>query len=149
MLFDGYVGDAELTARVLSDGWLTTSDLGRIDPDGRLDVVGRADDVVVSGGVNIPLGAVERCVASMPQVAECAVVDEPDPEWGRRLVAHVVPAHSDAPPTLAAVRDFVAATRPRSWAPSRLVLRHRLPLLASGKVDRQALRSGSVEGAPP
>ncbi len=91
VLFDGYVGDPELTSEVLRDGWLHTPDLGRFEPDGRLEVLGRADDVVTSGGVSISVAAVERRIAAMAEVATCAVVAEPDAEWGSRLVAFVVP----------------------------------------------------------
>ena len=59
VLFDGYDGDPELTAATLVDGWFVTSDLGRVD-DGRLRVLGRVDDVVISGGVNVPTPAVAR-----------------------------------------------------------------------------------------
>jgi O-succinylbenzoic acid--CoA ligase len=144
VLFDGYVGDPELTARVLRDGWLVTPDLGRLLPDGRLDVIGRADDVVVSGGVNVALPAVERRIQAMAEVAQCAVVAAPDPEWGRRVVAHVVPPPGVVAPSLASVRDFVAAVHPRSWAPRELVVEDRLPLLESGKLDRAKLCSTSA-----
>jgi O-succinylbenzoic acid--CoA ligase len=147
MLFDGYVGDPELTAEVLRDGWLYTPDLGRFDADGRLEVLGRADDVVTSGGVSISLVAVERRIAAMAEVATCAVVAEPDAEWGSRLVAFVVPEAGGTGPTLAQVRDFVAAAHPRAWAPRELVVRDRLPLLESGKVDRRSLGVG--RGGPP
>jgi O-succinylbenzoic acid--CoA ligase len=145
MLFDGYLGDPELTARVLRNGELVTPDLGRLHPDGRLEVLGRADDTVVSGGVNIALAAVERRVEAMAEVAQCAVVAAPDPEWGQRLVAHVVPAPATVAPSLADVRDFVAVAHPRSWAPRELVISDRLPLLESGKIDRASLRA---MGAP-
>jgi o-succinylbenzoate---CoA ligase len=144
VLFDGYVGDPALTARVLRDGWLVTPDLGRLRPDGRLDVIGRADDVVVSGGVNIALPAVERRIQAMAEVAQCAVVAAPDPEWGHRVVAHLVPAPGAIPPSLGAVRDFVAVLHPRSWAPREIVVEDRLPLLESGKIDRALLRSTSA-----
>jgi O-succinylbenzoic acid--CoA ligase len=144
VLFDGYVGDPELTARVLRDGWLRTPDLGRLRPDGRLDVIGRADDVTVSGGVNIALPAVERRIQAMAEVAQCAVVATPDPEWGHRVVAHVVPAPGALAPSLGAVRDFVAVVHPRSWAPRELVVEDRLPLLESGKIDRAKLCSTSA-----
>jgi O-succinylbenzoic acid--CoA ligase len=58
ILFDGYADDAELTASVLHDGWLITPDIGELDPDGYLRVLGRADDVVMSGGVNVSLAEV-------------------------------------------------------------------------------------------
>lgn len=141
VLFDGYVGQPELTASVLHGGWLHTPDLGRIDLDGRLEVMGRRDDVVVSGGVNVPLPAVEACLLSMPGLAAAAVVSVPDPEWGARVVAVVVPCPDEPAPDLQAVRDFVGAEHPRTWAPREVVVVDALPMLDSGKVDRQSLLS--------
>ncbi|MBA2558493.1 MAG: AMP-binding protein, partial [Propionibacteriales bacterium] len=149
VLFDGYPGDRELTARVLRDGWLHTPDLGRLDADGRLEVLGRADDVVTSGGVNVAVGAVERCIAAMRAVEQCAVVAVPDAEWGSRLVAYVVGGAGSTAPELAEVRDVVARAYPRSWAPREVVLTDRLPVLESGKIDRQALVRTSVSRPPP
>jgi O-succinylbenzoic acid--CoA ligase len=138
MLMDGYQGRPDLTAQVLRDGWFHTPDLGRFDADGRLEVLGRGDDVVVSGGENVPLPAVERRMAEMPGLDQVAVVAVPDPEWGSEVVA-VVSGGAGAP-DLPAVRDFVAAEHPRSWAPRRLVVLEALPMLESGKPDRVALR---------
>ncbi|MGH3448404.1 MAG: AMP-binding protein [Nocardioidaceae bacterium] len=139
MLFAGYDGQPGLTAQVVHDGWLHTPDLGRLDADGRLEVLGRADDVVVSGGENIPLPTVERRLAQMPPVAHCALVGLPDPEWGTRVVAVVVPAAGCACPDLDSVRGFVAEELPRHWAPRAVVTSEQLPMLTSGKVDRQTL----------
>jgi O-succinylbenzoic acid--CoA ligase len=139
VLFDGYVGQPDLTASVLRDGWLHTPDLGRLRADGRLEVLGRSDDVVISGGVNVPLPAVEDRLATMPAVSACAVVAVADDEWGARIVAFVVAVDDRTPPPLAAVRDFVAQHLPRAWAPQQLVCVRSLPVLRSGKVDRQAL----------
>ena len=140
MLFDGYVARPELTASVLRDGWLHTPDLGRFDDDGRLEVIGRGDEVVVSGGVNIALPAVEERLELMPELAHVALTSRPDPEWGASVVA-VVSALTPAAatPSLGAVRDFVAAVLPRSWAPRELVVVDALPMLPSGKVDRSRL----------
>jgi len=121
VLFDGYDGRPDLTARTLVDGWLRTPDVGRIDLDGRLVVTGRADDLV-----------------AMPGVDEVAVLAAPDQEWGARVVAVVVAAH---PPELTAVRDFVGHVHPRAWAPREVRVIDRLPRLPSGKVDRQRLAS--------
>lgn len=153
VLFDGYTGQPELTASVLREGWLHTPDLGRLDADGRLEVIGRADEVVVTGGVNVPLPAVEARLAAMPELAHAVVTSRPDPEWGVSVVAVVVsatsldagssgaPSPSATSPSLGAVRDFVAAVHPRSWAPRELVVVDALPMLQSGKVDRQRLRA--------
>ncbi|MGI8576826.1 MAG: o-succinylbenzoate--CoA ligase [Nocardioidaceae bacterium] len=136
-LFDGYVGQPGLTAAVLRSGWLHTPDIGQLETGGRLRVLGRADDVVISGGVNVPLAAVQERLAAMPGVEDCAVVGVPDPQWGDRVVAVVV-AHP--PPALADIRDFVAERLPREWAPRHLVAWDALPMLPSGKIDKQLLR---------
>jgi len=140
VLFDGYADDAVATAGALSDGWLRTQDLGELDHDGRLRVIGRIDDVVMTGGVNVSLAAVERRLATMPGVDACAVLAVPDPEWGSRVVAVVAVDEPDALVELGAVRDFVSAEHPRTWAPREVRIVPRLPMLTSGKVDRQEIR---------
>lgn len=135
MLFDGYDGDPDQTAATLVDGWFLTSDRGRLLDDGRLEVLGRVDDVVVSGGVNVPGSAVAARLREHPAVREAEVVGVDDPEWGQRVVAVVVGELS-----LADARDWVATTLPRAWAPRQVVAVDSLPLLAHGKVDRLALR---------
>lgn len=139
MLFSHYDGDPELTRRTLVDGWFLTSDAGRLDEDGRLQVLGRIDDVVVSGGVNIPLSAVASRLREHPQVEQVELVGVPDPEWGQKLVAVVVGAGAGSEGTL---RDWVSEAHPRSWAPREFVWMDALPLLPNGKVDRVALRAG-------
>ena len=136
-LFDGYDDDPGLTSRVLVDGWFLTSDAGRLDDDGRLHVLGRLDDVVVTGGVNVPLPAVAARLRAHPGLTAAEVVGVPDEVWGQRVVAFVV---ATGPVTLAEVRDWVAEAHPRSWAPRELVPVEALPMLDNGKVDRMALR---------
>ena len=116
VLFDGYDGDPELTASVMEGGWFVTSDLGEIDHDGRLRVLGRSDDVVNTGGVKVPASAVARRLRAHPSVTAAEVVGVPDPEWGERVVAVVVGALG-----LDEARDWVAAEQPRTWAPRELV----------------------------
>ena len=153
VLFDGYA-DAEATARVLRDGWFSTADLGEIDPDGRLRVTGRVDDVVVSGGVNVSLPAVTAAVRSMDGVEDAVALGRPDPEWGARVVAFVVPAPVRGGrdvPRLSQVRDAVeAAGLPRTWAPREVQLLDALPQLPGGKIDRQSLlRPPPADESPP
>ncbi|MDT9594823.1 AMP-binding protein [Nocardioides zeae] len=144
-LFDGYADDPDLTAEVLVDGWFRTSDAGRFGPDGRLELLGRVDDVVVSGGVNVPGPAVARRLREHPGLAAVEVLGADDPEWGRRVVAFVVPTATagtgagSGAPTLDELRDWVAAAHPRAWAPRQLLVLEALPLLANGKTDRLAL----------
>ena len=134
-LFDGYAGDPALTAASLKDGWFLTSDIGRLHDDGRLEVLGRVDDVVISGGVNVPTPAVARRLREHPDVEQAEVIGVPDPEWGHRVVAFVVGriGRDEA-------RDWVADELPRSWAPYEIFLTDEFPLLSNGKVDRQRLR---------
>jgi len=139
VLFDGYADDPGATATVLQDGWFRTGDVGRLDDAGRLEVHGRADDVVHSGGVTVHLAAVERAVLSHPAVRQAAVTAVDDPEWGSRVVAVVVAAGD--PPSVDALRDHVAATLPRAWAPRAVRVADALPLLPGGKVDRLAVRT--------
>lgn len=135
-LFAGYDGDPALTAEVLVDGWFLTSDAGRLDEDGRLQVLGRIDDVVVTGGVNVPAPVVAARLRAHPAVAAVEVLGVPDEEWGNRVVAFVV---GDLGADEA--RDWVGARHPRSWAPRQVVALDAIPLLGNGKPDRVALRS--------
>jgi len=139
VLFDGYADDPAATAAVLRDGWLRTGDLGRLDQQGRLELLGRVDDRVISGGVNVHLAAVERAVRSHPQVVDAAVTAVGDDEWGSRVVAVLVV--SGAVPSLVALRDHVGAGLPRTWAPRAVRVISALPRLPGGKVDRLAVRA--------
>lgn len=133
VLFDGYLDDPELTARSLVDGWFLTSDLGRVT-DGRLEVLGRVDDVVISGGVNVPTPAVARRLRTHPEVRAAEVVGAPDDEWGHRVVACVVGGVS-----LDEARTWVSEELPRTWAPRQVLRLEEMPLLSNGKVDRVRL----------
>ncbi len=135
VLFEGYEGEPARTAAVMKDGWFRTDDLGRLDDDGRLWVTGRADDVIISGGVKVPARAVARMIAEEPDVLEVEVVGVPDPEWGERVVAFVAPHHALG---LESVRNLV---QPREWAPRQLVTVDEIPLLANGKPDRMKLKA--------
>lgn len=142
VLFDGYA-DPVATARVLRDGWFATADLGEIDAAGRLRVTGRSDDVVISGGVNVPLPAVTQALRGLEGVRDAVALGKPDPEWGTRVVAYVVPADAVCLDGLRLdeVRDAVQASGlSRTWAPREIVLVDALPLLPGGKIDRRALQ---------
>lgn len=146
MLADGYLGDPERTADAFTtdaDGtrWYRTGDLGELTHDGTLRIRGRADDVIISGGVKVSLGDVERAVRSVAGFGEAVAVRVPDPEWGERAAVAAVrtdaAAASDALATLVAATDAAGLTP--AARPVRLELLDRLPLLASGKLDRRAL----------
>ncbi len=144
-LFSGYVDRPDLTREVLVDGWFLPSDAGRIAEAGRLSVIGRLDDVIVSGGLNVPGPAVAERLRQLPDLVAAEVLGVPDPEWGNRVVAFVVPRPQHPAPDLAGLRDWVAADQPRAWAPRQVVVLDDIPLLPNGKPDRQGLRALAQE----
>ena len=135
----GYSGRPELSASAFDGHRFRTGDLGRVDGDGTLAVLGRADDVIVTGGVNVVPREVEDLLLADPAVAEVAVIGVPDPQWGQRVVAVVV-SGAGSPPTLASLRRRVTATSLPALAPRQLVLVPEMPLLGTGKPDRRNLR---------
>jgi O-succinylbenzoic acid--CoA ligase len=122
------------------DGWFPTGDAGAWDEiEGRLRVFGRMDDVIVSGGENVWPVAVERALATHARVREVAVVGRPDPEWGQRVTALVVPTDRAHPPTLDDLRALAKRELPAYCAPRELVLVTELPRTGLGKLVRRAL----------
>lgn len=136
VLFSGYRLRAE---RPFEGGWFVTSDLGSMD-DGRLTVLGRADDVINTGGRKVVAGAVADVLAGHPAVRDVVVVGRPDPEWGEIVVAVVVP-RGDGEVTLGALRDFAKERLPAYAAPRAVELVSRIPLLPNGKPDMVALKN--------
>ncbi|HEX9031106.1 MAG TPA: AMP-binding protein [Streptosporangiaceae bacterium] len=140
VLFSGYRLAPDLTRAALEDGWFVTSDLGGTGEDGRLTVRGRADDVIISGGEKIVAGEVEHVLRGCPGVRDAVVVGTPDPDWGERVTAVVVAVDPASPPSLDELRAFVRERLPRYAAPRGLLVVGELPMLTSGKADRQRLR---------
>ena len=123
-----------------AEGWFPTGDAGAWDEtEGRLRVFGRVDDVIVSGGENVWPVAVERALATHARVREVAVVGRPDPEWGQRVTALVVPVDRAHPPTLDELRRVAKRDLPAYCAPRELVLVRELPRTGLGKLVRRAL----------
>jgi o-succinylbenzoate---CoA ligase len=122
-----------------ADGWLPTGDLGQWLPDGRLHVEGRRGDLIVTGGENVWPEAVETALGRHPAVLEVAVAGRPDPEWGQRVVAFVVPRPGAAAPTLADLRAAAKELLPAFAAPRELVVVAAIPRTSLGKVARAAL----------
>ena len=139
VLFSGYRGQAADPAG-LRDGWFRTGDLGRLDSSGRLIVRGRADDVINTGGHKVVPGEVAAVLQACPGVRDVAVVGQPDPQWGERVIAVVVPADPADPPALELLRLHVRERLPRYAAPSRVVIVDAVPMLPSGKHDIVRLR---------
>ncbi|WP_231851712.1 o-succinylbenzoate--CoA ligase [Modestobacter italicus] len=138
VLAHGYRLDPAATGEAFADGWFRTRDAGSLAADGTLTVHGRLDDVVISGGVNVAPQAVEAALREHPSVADAVVTGRPDPEWGQRVVAGVVPAPG-AVPELAELRPWVAARLGAAAAPRELHLLDSVPTLHTGKPDRRAV----------
>jgi o-succinylbenzoate---CoA ligase len=124
------------------DGWFPTADIGRWLDDGTLHVDGRRGDLIISGGENVWPEAVEAVLRRHPGVADVGVAGVPDPEWGQRVVAWIVPLDPGAPPTLADLRELVGRDLPTFMAPKERVLAHSLPRTALGKIVRSELALG-------
>lgn len=136
----GYLGDPGRTATAFDtdpDGtrWYRTGDLGEVADDGRVTVLGRSDNVIVSGGEKVLLDAVERHVASLPGLADAVVVAVDDAQWGQVPVVITTAGGVE----LAGIRSSTAAALGRAAAPARVQVVDAIPRLASGKPDRVAL----------
>lgn len=128
--------------------WFRTSDLGNIDSSGRLTVAARADDVIISGGVNVHPVTVENTIREIEAIADCVLVGVPSTEWGQEIIAVVSPSSPDAlsgadhgaerTTLLAHIRDYVKHTHDVACAPRGLVITTRLPTRGPGKLDRRA-----------
>ncbi|MDP9006914.1 MAG: fatty acid--CoA ligase family protein [Actinomycetota bacterium] len=120
-------------------GWLPTGDAGSVAADGTVQVRGRLAEVIVTGGEKVWPAPVEEVLGRHPGVAEVGVAGRPDPTWGQRVVAVVVPADAASPPELAELRSWVKQSLPAYAAPRQLVLVARLERTASGKLRRDLL----------
>jgi malonyl-CoA/methylmalonyl-CoA synthetase len=115
-VFAGYWEQPKATAESFTDGWFRTGDLGRLDPDGYLHILGRSKELIISGGLNVYPREVEDVLLDHPDVAEVAVVGTPSDEWGEVVTAYVVPTgdNPSAEPLLAFAAERLAAfKRPR------------------------------------
>ena len=139
-VFKGYWRMPEKTAAEFrADGFFITGDLGRIDADGYLEIVGRAKDLIISGGFNVYPKEVEDALDGLDGVLESAVIGLPHPDFGEGVTAIVVPAAGarlDEAAMLAALGERLA----RYKLPKRIFLAEALPRNAMGKVQKAALR---------
>lgn len=138
MLMSGYRLEPELTRRVLDDGWFTTSDRGRLE-NGRLEVLGRLDDVIITGGEKVSARAIEQLLLEDPEIAEAAVVGLDDPRWGQAVAAVVVTARDRFLDT-ARVRQSLRSKAPAHEIPKLIRPVEAIPRTRSGKPDGPAIR---------
>lgn len=140
MTMRGYRLDPGSTAAAFTaGGWFRTGDVGAFGPEGRLRVVDRLGDLIITGGVNVSPSEVEAVLARHPGVADVCVAGAPDGEWGERVVAHVVPLDPASPPGLADLRAFAADRLPAAKLPRQVVVVGAVPRTAGGKLLRRML----------
>jgi len=135
----GYHNRPEETAKALRGGWLHTGDVGYLDEKGFLFIVDRKKDLIIRGGENIYPAELEDVLYGHPQVAEAAVVGEPDEVYGESVVAFVVPTAGSSP-TEAEIISFVKQHTSSFKAPSKVWFLRSLPKSGVGKILRRELR---------
>jgi malonyl-CoA/methylmalonyl-CoA synthetase len=139
-VFKGYWRMPEKTADDFTDDlWFKTGDVGKIDADGYVTIVGRSKDLVITGGYNVYPAEVEALINELPGVAESAVIGVPHPDFGEGVVAVVVPrpgATLDEGAIGAALKSRIAAYK----VPKRVVVVPELPRNQMGKVQKNLLR---------
>jgi acyl-CoA synthetase (AMP-forming)/AMP-acid ligase II len=136
-LMDGYFDDPNATAEAVRDGWYCTGDLGAIDDDGFYSIVGRARDVIRTGGETVSPVEVEHALATHAAIAEVAVVGVPDVQWGEVVTAVVVLRPGAAAPTVEELRASCAAKLSAFKQPRRVEVVDALPrTAATGQVQR-------------
>jgi len=141
----GYLGRPDDTAEVIVDGWLRTGDVGHLDNDGYLTLVGRSKDMIIRGGENIYPKEIEDVLTGDPSVLEAAVIGAPDEKWGEVVVAYVQPR-----PGFALDPEDLEARCARSLSgykrPTTYVVVEAIPKNAIGKIDKRALRAAKGQG---
>jgi malonyl-CoA/methylmalonyl-CoA synthetase len=122
-----------------ADGWFKTGDVGKVEADGYVVIVGRSKDLIISGGYNVYPAEVESFINELPGVAESAVVGVPHPDFGEAVVAVVIPANGAAPDAaeiITKLKSGIAGFK----VPKQVFISPELPRNAMGKVQKNLLR---------
>lgn len=138
-VMQGYFKQPELTEETIGDGWLRTGDVAVQDDDGRLYIVDRKKDMIVSGGFNVFPREIEDVLTSDPNVSVAAVIGVPDDKWGEAVKALVV-AKPGATVDTEALRQLVKDRKGGVYAPKSIDVVDELPLTPVGKADKKVLR---------
>jgi len=141
----GYLKDPEGTKEALKDGWLHTGDLGYLDEDGYLYIIGRMKDMIIVGGENVYPREIEEILALIPQIAEVAVIGLDHEKYGEEVVACIALKGSgiDEEKIIAFAKEKLAPFK----VPSKVVFLDKLPRNASGKVLKNELKTRFASGA--
>lgn len=137
----GYLNRADETAAAFRDGWFHTGDLGKLDDDGYLYVLGRRKEMVITGGENVYTREVERVLEQHPDVAEAAVIGVPDERFGEALLAVIVTVAGAADPEPDALITYCRLQLGGYKIPRRYLFVKALPRTAVGKVQKHELQS--------
>ena len=140
-VFEGYWERPEANSQAFDDGWFRTGDLGALDADGYLSIVGRAKELIISGGFNVYPREVEDVISQHEAIRECAVVGEPDDQWGETVVAFVV---ADRDLTDDEIKNFVGERLAHYKRPRRTYRIGALPRNALGKVQKHRLQEQPI-----
>ena len=140
-VFIGYWQNPEKTKEDFrADGYFITGDIAQLEPDGRVTIVGRAKDLIISGGFNVYPKEIETEVNALPGVAESAVIGVPHPDFGEAVVAVIARAPGATPPDEKAVIGTLQERLARFKLPKRVFVVDDLPRNAMGKVQKAELR---------
>jgi acyl-CoA synthetase (AMP-forming)/AMP-acid ligase II len=143
----GYLDDPEETAKVLSaDGWLRTGDLGVLDDAGRLRIVGRVKDMFIVGGFNAYPAEIENALLRHPAIRQAAVIGVPDHRLGEVGMAFVV---TSEPVTSEDIIEWSRDQMANYKVPRAVNIVDELPINATGKVMKEALREQAASSARP
>ena len=140
LLFDGYFDDDAATATALVDGWYRTGDLAEVDSDGYLTIVGRAGELIRTGGESVAPSEVEAVLATHPAVADVAVIGLPDERWGEIVCAVVVARAPASPPDVSSLRSHCEGRLAAFKHPRRVAVVAAIPrTAATNQVQRRLL----------
>lgn len=144
----GYLGRPDETARVIIDGWLHTGDIGHLDADGYLTLVGRSKDMIIRGGENIYPKEIEDVLTSDPAVLDAAVIGIPDDKWGETVAAYVQPrpGHSI---NIQELHRICASKLAGYKRPTSITVMDAIPKNPVGKTDKALLRLCGPSDRPP
>jgi acyl-CoA synthetase (AMP-forming)/AMP-acid ligase II len=147
-LLDGYHNNPEATQACFHQGYFTVGDMGYVDEQGYYYIVDRAVDMVISGGVNIYPAEIEEVLYRRADLNAAAVIGVPDPQWGEKLVAYVVPRPGAAVGTQE-IMDYIGDQLATYKRPKEVVFVDALPTSSTGKVLKRELRKSYQTGQNP
>ena len=141
----GYLGNPQSTAEAFHDGWLRSGDVGYVDEEGYLFIVDRIKELIITGGENVYPREVEEVLYQRADVAECAIIGLPDPEYGERVAAYIVPKPGKTPDQKE-LKTFCRERLAPFKVPKNFIVVTSLPTSPAGKILKRELRKIVIEG---